>query len=676
MTALRSSVVQLQLLGPVRVSRPDGPVTGPLVTQPRRLAILAYLILARPRGLHSRDTLIALLWPEASQAQGRHALRNALHAIRRALGDDLIQTAGDDFVGVDFERLSCDALAFEDDVAAERFGAALARHEDELLHGFHVSDAPGFERWLDGQRERLRELAVVAAWAHADALRRRGDSTNSLIAARRAHSFAPEDEVSFRRLLGVIAGTGDRAAVLRAYREFADRLHEEYGVAPAAETRALLDRLGEPQRRGAAAAPDGPAPAAPAAVASSAPPENEHAPDIAAPASPPRRRARAAMAATVAVPLLALLLFLRPTQVAVPAADDPIVAASQRRAVTLGDGLAPRYRADTALYQRYLRAEALLQGDRYRPSRDSFQAIVDGAPLYAPAWAGLSTAISLSGFSEMPPTDAMALSRAAAQRALALDSTLVHAKSSMIAYDLAGRWDLAAAKRGLDAALAEHPDDQQLTELLATWHRWRGEFDETIALRRKVYALDPLKPGYAQSVGGNLYLAHRCAEAADVLQRVTMEFRTAPDARANLYRAYRCLGRMDDAAAALAGQLREEGDTVLANLLASPMSPARRDSMLSKVIHVQLDRALERRRHGWEPSRMPAIKYAELQNADSTLMWLDSMYAERSMSLHTVPFDPAFDFLHGDRRFNAFVGRLPWHPRVQWASVSSRTSER
>jgi tetratricopeptide (TPR) repeat protein len=344
--------------------------------------------------------------------------------------------------------------------------------------------------------------------------------------------------------------------------------------------------------------------------------------------------------------------------------------------VTLGDGLAPRYRADTALYQRYLRAEALLQGDRYRPARDSFQAIVDGAPLYAPAWAGLSTAISLSGFSEMPPTDAMMQSRAAAQRALALDSTLVHAKSSMIAYDMDGRWDLASAKRGLDAALAEHPDDPQLTELLATWHRWHGEFDETIALRRKVYALDPLKPGFAQSVGGNLYLAHRCAEAADVLQRVTMEFRTAPNASANLYRAYRCLGRMDDAAAALAGQLREEGDTVSANLLASPMSPARRDSMLRKVIHAQLDRSLERRRHGWEPSRVPATKYAELQNADSTLMWLDSMYAERSMSLHTVPFDPAFDFLHGDRRFRAFVGRLPWRPRVQWASVSSRRSER
>lgn len=243
--ALRSSSVQLQLqlLGPVRVSRPDGNATGPLLTQPRRLAVLAYLVLARPRGLHARDTLIALLWPEADQVHGRHALRNALHAIRHALGDDVILTAGDDFVGVATGRIVCDAIAFEDDVAAKRHEQALARCAGELMEGFHVNDAPRFERWLDGQRQRQRELSLAAAWAHADELRGRSDIAGALSAARRAHALAPDDELSLRRLLTFIAAADDRSAALRAYREFAEQLRVDYGVEPSRETQAIVQAI-------------------------------------------------------------------------------------------------------------------------------------------------------------------------------------------------------------------------------------------------------------------------------------------------------------------------------------------------------------------------------------------------------------------------------------------------
>ena len=651
--------IRLQLLGPVRLTSAAGQAAGPLLTQPRRLAIVVYLVMARPRGLQSRDSLMALLWPESDQSQGRHAVRNALHAIRQALGDDVIVTAGDDFVGVNHERITCDALAFEEDVRAQRYEQALARFDGELLQGFHVSNAPDFERWLDDERARLRDMAIAAAWGQADALRAAGDVEGTVRAARRAHSLAPDDERSFRRLLLALAIAGERGVALRAYREFAERLKMEYGVEPAVETQALMDRLPK-----AGASPPAPANIAhvfPAAVTLAAPTPLEEPTSRPHARSTGRTRALVGAAVIVALALISVLRASRPDGLR---ADDSTERPAWRDAVVLGDGLAERYRADTALFQRYLRAEALLQGDSYRPARDSFQAIVDGSPLYAPAWAGLSTAISYSGFNEMPPVDAMPLSLAAARRALALDSTLVHARSSVIAYDLAGRWDLTAAKRGLDAALANNPDDPQLNELLATWHRWRGELADAVELRRKIVRLNPLKPGYAVSLGWNLYLSHRCAEAVEVLRRVDMEFRATPNARGNLYKSYRCLGRTNDAAAALGAQLREQSDTALASLLDPPMSPTRRDSMLRVVIHAQLARSLDHRRHGWESSRNLASGYAELGDADSTLMWLDSMYIERSMRLHTVPFDPAFDFLHNDPRFQAFVAKLPWHPRV------------
>jgi hypothetical protein len=54
------------------------------------------------------------------------------------------------------------------------------------------------------------------------------------------------------------------------------------------------------------------------------------------------------------------------------------------------------------------------------------------------------------------------------------------------------------------------------------------------------------------------------------------------------------------------------------------------------------------------------VQYAELGNRDSTLVWLDSMYVERAMMLHVVPFDPMMDFLRDDPRFAKFLSRLPW----------------
>jgi DNA-binding SARP family transcriptional activator/TolB-like protein len=235
--------ITLKVLGPVSVSRTDAEGTKPLLTQPRRLAILAYLALAKPRGLHSRDTLVALLWPESDQAAGRHALRNTLHAIRQALGEDVIVTAGDGLVGVDTKQISCDALELEDDLSAGRVENAVARYHGELLQGFHVSDAPEFERWLDSERSRFVQMVLTAAWSSAELLRERGDSKRALVAARRAMAIAPDDELSLRRVLEFLDGAGDRAAAIRAYEEFATRLKADYEAEPSAETQAVVRSL-------------------------------------------------------------------------------------------------------------------------------------------------------------------------------------------------------------------------------------------------------------------------------------------------------------------------------------------------------------------------------------------------------------------------------------------------
>lgn len=214
-----------------------------MLTGSRRLAVLIYLVLARPRGLHSRDTLVALLWPESDQAAGRHALRNALHSLRRALGDELIVTAGDGLVGADMSRIECDAILVEADLAAGGFTDAMARYHGELLQGFFVSEAPEFERWVDAERRRMSEAMSKAAWQHAHACLASGDREGAIGAARWASAHAPDDEPVLRRLLDMMVEMGDHAGAVRAYEEFAERLKREYDAEPSVETQALVHAL-------------------------------------------------------------------------------------------------------------------------------------------------------------------------------------------------------------------------------------------------------------------------------------------------------------------------------------------------------------------------------------------------------------------------------------------------
>ena len=224
------SLFHLELLGPVRVSATGVPRLS-LISQPRRLALLAYLALARPRGLHSRDTLIALLWPESNQKDGRHALRNALHAIRKALRPEAIVAEGDDLVGVDSSLLLCDAITLETEIARGD-SLSLTRLDATLMEGFHVSDAPEFEWWMDAERRRFDEVVLSASWSLCESLERRGDGEAAVTTARWACGRAPYDERSLRRLIELLDKRGESTAAVQEYERYAARLERELGVAP------------------------------------------------------------------------------------------------------------------------------------------------------------------------------------------------------------------------------------------------------------------------------------------------------------------------------------------------------------------------------------------------------------------------------------------------------------
>jgi non-specific serine/threonine protein kinase len=229
---------ELRCLGSVDL-RPSG--KGPLTAvlcQPKRFALLAYLAAAR-RVFYRRDTLLALFWPELDQGHARTALRNALHFLRRHLDAHVLVTRGDE-VGVDRKALSCDVTAFDDALDGGALQRALALYRGVPFEGLHVASAPEFEQWLGAERQRLRQRAHDAARSLARTAGHANDTAAAAGWLRLALTFEPGDEVSLQHLIQLLDLAGDRAAALREYERFAQRMAADFALEPSPRSRALV----------------------------------------------------------------------------------------------------------------------------------------------------------------------------------------------------------------------------------------------------------------------------------------------------------------------------------------------------------------------------------------------------------------------------------------------------
>jgi serine/threonine-protein kinase len=246
-------VIELRTLGTIELC---GTVQGEpyaLLRQPKRVALLAYLALAHLRGLHHRDTLLALFWPELDTAHARGALSQALHVLRRTLGRDVVVTRGPELVGLDPQRLWCDATAFEAALQGGRLHDALELYGGELLPGLAVSDAPEFDRWQEDERERLARLHVGLLERLAREAEARADWLAAVELWRRLLTHDPYNSGAALSLTRVLEAAGERPEALRFAQSHIRRLRAELEVEPDPEFVHLVDAL----RGGRAETPSG-----------------------------------------------------------------------------------------------------------------------------------------------------------------------------------------------------------------------------------------------------------------------------------------------------------------------------------------------------------------------------------------------------------------------------------
>lgn len=235
-------MIHLRTLGGLDLKGGDSAGMRSLLAQPKRVALLAYLALARPRGYHRRDSLLALFWPEKDAEHGRNALRQALHGLRQSLGAELLDSRGDHDIGLNWPEFTCDAHEFESALDGGRSVEALELYYGDLLPGFFAAGSE-FEQWLDGERLRLRRRAGKEAWVLSDRASSSGDIGLAVMWARHVAAFSPADEASVKRLIDLLARAGDRTEVARVYESYKRRLADDYKMEPSVEMEALAKRI-------------------------------------------------------------------------------------------------------------------------------------------------------------------------------------------------------------------------------------------------------------------------------------------------------------------------------------------------------------------------------------------------------------------------------------------------
>jgi TolB-like protein/DNA-binding SARP family transcriptional activator/Flp pilus assembly protein TadD len=312
-------MIRLRTLGALDLRDVGGQECRELLAQPKRVALLAYLSLASPRGPHRRDALVATFWPELNTERARNALSQAVHFIRRSIGPDALVNHGDDELRLLPTAVWCDAIAFEDALASGQAGDALDLYRGDLLDGFHVANAPAFEHWVESERSRLALRYVQAVEAVAEERARAGDRAGALALWRRLVVRDPLSDRVALRYLGALVAAGDRAGALKHARVHELLLRDELDVAPSAELAAYVAQLHS-------AAVTGPAEAATTAIPGTPAGETLPAPSVSAAtplatAASPRRRLvllAAGLVAAAALIVAGSALRSRPSAVSVP----------------------------------------------------------------------------------------------------------------------------------------------------------------------------------------------------------------------------------------------------------------------------------------------------------------------------------------------------------------------
>jgi serine/threonine protein kinase/Tfp pilus assembly protein PilF len=311
---------------------------------------------------------------------------------------------------------------------------------------------------------------------------------------------------------------------------------------------------------------------------------------------------------------------------------------------------------DGEAYQLYLKGRYLWNRrtrDGLERAIEYFQHATEQDPGYALAHAGLADCYTVLGtFTFWSPRETFPRAKAAARRAIEIDTNLAEARVTLAVASTFFDADREAAEREFQRAVGHNPN-------YAIGHQWygahlclMGQFEQGLDELRHAQRLEPLSPMINVQLGVGFYLARRYTEALQVLED-TVDFDPAfwP---AHLFLGAVCAQQRDESRAIVeadaAGRLSERHPAAL-SALGHLLGEAGRREEAAQLLHELTARA---QTEYIAPYHL-ALIHLGLGDLDLAVERLRESISERSPNAAWLPVEPRLDPLRADPRFKALV---------------------
>jgi TolB-like protein/DNA-binding winged helix-turn-helix (wHTH) protein/Tfp pilus assembly protein PilF len=283
-----------------------------------------------------------------------------------------------------------------------------------------------------------------------------------------------------------------------------------------------------------------------------------------------------------------------------------------------------------------------------------FSQAVDSDPTYAPAYSGLADSYALLGdweYGVLTPKEAYPKAKAAAAKALELDSDLGEAHISL-AFALDGfDWDFEAGEREFRKGLELNPG-------YATGHQWYaghltllGKNSEAIDEMKKAENLDPLSLIISADLAEDFFIAHRYDEGLNEIRKTMEMDSNFPMAHYQLAQAYLEKRQYGEAIEEFRKAVELSGGSAAC---LSGLGYAYAESGKRSEAEAILNELKSRPNAAGAPEL--AVVYAGLDQREAAMAWLEKAYDARFNP--GVLRRPMFDPLRSDARFTGLIRRI------------------
>ncbi|HYU46321.1 MAG TPA: tetratricopeptide repeat protein [Terriglobales bacterium] len=316
-------------------------------------------------------------------------------------------------------------------------------------------------------------------------------------------------------------------------------------------------------------------------------------------------------------------------------------------------------RVNPEAYEAYLKARFYWNkrtGQDITKGIEYFQHAIEIDPDYAHAYVGLADSyVLLAEIGDARPREAIAKARAAAAKAIEIDTLLAEAHAPLAFISAFYDYDWAGAEREFKRAVELNPGDATAHQWYAHCLSFLGRHDEATAEIERARSLDPLSLPINTSVGTMLLYSRHYDSAIEQYRKALEMDPNFIQARDYLGNAYLQKGMYEQAIAEFQKAVDLSGGQVrcMAGLGRAYAAAGRRDQARNVIEQLK-----KRSQRSYVSRYELALIHTGLGEKEQAFALLEQAYEEHDRRLVELGVGPQVDPLRSDPRFQDLLRRI------------------